>query len=66
MSENVKLLLNSYTRGIAKSMDSNCKIKIIKKDYTSDVYSAWKDIGLELNQIMDSYSKNGSIVFNAR
>ncbi|MBL1245142.1 MAG: hypothetical protein COA39_012345 [Sulfurimonas sp.] len=63
MSENVKLLMNSYTRGMAKSMDANCKIRVIKKDYTADIYSAWKDIGLELNQIMDSYSKKDSTTF---
>ncbi len=66
MSENVKRLMRSYTRGVAKSMDLNFKIKVVKKEYSSDIYSAWKDVGLELNQVMESYSKNGSTIFHAR
>jgi len=66
MSENVKKLMKSYTRGVAKSMDFNCKIKVIKREYSSDIYSAWQDVGLELNQAIESYSKNDSKVFYAR
>jgi len=66
MSENVKRFMSSYTRGVAKSMDSNAKTRILTKNYTADIYSAWQDIGLELNQVMESYSKNGSSIFYAK
>jgi len=66
MSENIRKLMKSYTQGMAKSMDFNHKIKVMKREYSSDIYSAWQDVGLELNQVMESYSKKESTVFNAR
>jgi hypothetical protein len=65
MSENVKRIMNSYTRGIAKSMDMNYKIRVINKTHTANIYSAWKDVGLELSQVIELYSKNGDKIFHA-
>lgn len=66
MSNNAKRLMNSYTRGIAKSMDFNNKIHTLKKNKTVTVHSVWQDIGVELVLVMESYSKEKNLVKYAK
>ena len=53
MSDTVKKLSNSYTRGIAKSMDLNNNILTVKQIKSPTILSTWENIGEVLSSSMN-------------
>lgn len=47
--------LNSYMNGIAKAMDANNEIRVFHRVKKSTIYTAWKDVGNDLTDVMIDY-----------
>lgn len=56
MTKMMKRMLNSYVKGVSKSMDANRSVKAVSAKKVT-VASAWKSVGDELCASFEIYEK---------
>jgi len=61
MSRYIKRIVISYVNGFSKSMDAGNVQRVICSRKRPSVEQAWKNVGIQLSEVMKDYDKKNSI-----